>query len=148
MIDIERSPIDARLVALDRTRDFMIDDADRPHIKQIRSVYLYDKNERTHCCELTPSYWLEHLYDEVVLTPEADAALSENEREALYCKYEYIPDDDGGCYIHCHVIDGIESRAGKFEYHVYGETGVSYDDCDHDEQMEALWEHFCGNHVL
>jgi len=146
MIDTERSPIDARLIAMDRTGNFCIDEADAPHIKQIRSVYLYDKNERTHCCELTPSYWLEHLYDEVILTP--DAALSDDEREALYSKYEDTPYDEQGIYVHCHSIDRIEKRAGRFEYHVHGDTGVSYDDCDHDEQMEALREHFCGNHVL
>ena len=70
-------PIDAYVIAFSEIDHYFIKDEDRPHIQDIRGVYLFNHNERTFCCEFTPSYWLIHLYDEVILTPEADEALDE-----------------------------------------------------------------------
>lgn len=140
------TPIDARLVVLNTTHHYSIDAADRPLIAEIRSVYLYDKNEMTHLAELSASYYLIHLYDEVVLTPEADAAIGESAREAMYAKYETPCGDDPNIYVHCRQIDAIEQAAKGYKTH--GETGVSFDDTTRDEQLEALREHYCANQIL
>jgi hypothetical protein len=141
-----RLPIDAYVVAFSEVDHYQIREEDRPHIQDIRGVYLFDRHERTFCCEMTPSYWLIHLYDEVVLTPEAQEALDELEKDTIYQEYEYCGGDD--IYVHCHTIDGmIEADKPNTVYH-YGWTAVRYRDSDHEEQMEGLREHFCCNHCL
>lgn len=140
-LDSEK-PIDAYVVALDETDHYDIDPADRQFIRQIRGVYVFDRNERTHCCEWTPSYWLIHLYDEVLLT-EAGEALDDHAADDLYQKYEYCGGDD--IYVHCHSIDAIIRRNEPFTVYHYGDTEVDQEDVDHDGQMDALREHFCGN---
>jgi hypothetical protein len=139
----ERTPIDAYVVALDETANYEIDKADRPFIREIRGVYLFDRNQRTHCCELTPSYLLIHLYDEVIPS-EAGYALDDRAVERLYERYECEGGDDR--YVHCHTVEGIIAKADRFGVHHYGDTEVDQQDVDHDEQMEALREHFNCNH--
>jgi hypothetical protein len=133
-------PIDARVIARDETDNYHILDGHRKYIKAILGVYLYDKNEITHCCEFTPSYYLRHVYDTVVLT-DAGAELSEAGKDEIFERYENCGGED--IYVHCSGIDAMEKN--KARYHVHGETGVSFEDTSYDEQMESLLDHFRGN---
>jgi hypothetical protein len=94
---------------------------------------------------MTPSYWLIHLYDEVVLSPTADK-LDESEKDAIYEEYENCGGDD--IYVHCHTIDAIIEANKPNIVHHYGGTNVSYNESDYDEQLEGLQEHFSCNHCL
>jgi hypothetical protein len=140
-----RKPIDGRIIALDETEFYHLPDEHKPYIKAIRGVYLYDANSHAYCCELTPSYWLIHLYNSVLLTEEG-LALDDDARGEIYDEYEY---DTGGddCYMHVATIDRLEkaANAGLGDYYAYGATEVSYEDSDYDEQIEGLREHFCCN---
>jgi hypothetical protein len=138
-------PIDAYVVAFSQIGDYFIKEEDQPLIQDIRGVYLLNRNERTFCCEMTPSYWLIHLYDEVNLTPEADG-LDECERDAIYQEYEYCGGDD--IYVHCHTIDAMIENNKQNTVHHYGGTEVSYDESDYEEQMDGLQEYFTCNHCL
>jgi len=137
-------PIDAYLVALNLTEPGMIDDADESFIEEVRDVFLFDKNQVTYCCELTPSYWLIYCYSGAILS-EAGCALSGYERQRLADKYEAGPMDE--VYMHCHKIDGILDGKPSHVRH-YPTAGVSYDDIPYDEQMENLREHFACNRPL
>jgi len=155
-------PIDARVVSFNQTSHYTIDAEDAPYIKEIRGVYLYDKNEVTHCCEITPSYWLVHLYDQVIPSDAGHDLRDEDECKMgdIYQKYEQCGNED--MYVHCRVVDAIEERAVKAgketprlhgtlrsgDYYEHGVTGVTYEETPYDEQIEALREHFCGNCVL
>jgi len=130
--------IDAWAIALDETDHYIISAADAPLIKQIRGVYLFDRNRRTHVCELTPSYWLIHLYNQIILVDNVD----ESRREELYEEYECYPSDD--IYVHCSTIDKILNGGDSSVDH-YGFTEVSLDDIDYDNQMESVREYLCGN---
>lgn len=136
--------IDAYCLAFDETQGYAIAEADRPLIAQIQSVYLLDRNQRTHLCEITPSYYLTHLYDTVV----AVDGVGDEERDRLDSEYAHEASDDK--YVHCHEIDWIiEARDRGVVYH-YGDPEVpddedKTDEENHDAQMEALREHFCGN---
>jgi hypothetical protein len=143
--DLERSPIDAHVVALDVTEYFSIADEHAPFIERIRSVYLFDRNERTHCCELTPSHYLIHLYDQVILTDAGDE-LDDYAKDDIYQTYEYCGSED--IYVHCHVLDRIIAKADRGNHYHDGIVNAPYADTTHDEQMEALREHFCGNHYV
>jgi hypothetical protein len=134
--------IDAYVIALDETEFYSLKPAHRPHVKAIRGVYLFDRNTHTHCCELTPSYYLIHVYDEVIPADDTPDEL----RELLDSEYAYCGGEDK--YVHTHAIDRILSEARPFTVHHYGDPGVSFDDVERDEQMDALREHFQGNHAF
>jgi hypothetical protein len=139
-----QTPIDAYAVALDETTNYEIDETDRPYIECIVGVYLFDRNQRTRCCELTPSYWLIHLYDQVRLTP-AGQALDEYQLDEIYQKYEYCGGED--IYVHCHSVERIIAKANEnpFTVYHYGDPEVDEDDVDYDDQMEGVREYLCGN---
>ncbi len=143
--------IDARVIALNRTHNYLIDQTHLPSIARIEEVYLYDKNQHTHCCEFTPSYYLIHLYTRVIFTPEGDK-LNDHEQDDIFQAYEHEATEN--CYVHCHQIDALEAKAQPkdFTYHVHGdpEFGDAEDEFEskeafHDAVMEALREHFQAN---
>ena len=140
MLDTDRSPIDAHLVSLNWTQYYFLADEDKPYIKQIREVFLYDANERTHCCEFTPSYYLRHLYTAIIFTRDAP----DDVQDRLDEKYAYCPTDD--IYVHCHTVDDLPKD--REVYYHYGDTGVSYEDSSYEDQIEGLMEHFNCNHNL
>jgi hypothetical protein len=144
-----RRPLDAYALNFDRTDDFFIDPEDRPYIESIRSIFAMDRNERTHLCELTPSYFLIHLYDEIYWTDAGDA-LDEYKKDELYQAYCYCGTEDE--YQHCAGIDRmIEADApGTVEH--YGDLDPSAwadesedPDENHAADMEKLREQLCGN---
>ena len=143
-----RRQIDAFVVSFNETEHYFIAEKDRPFIAEIRGIYFFNRNERTHVCEMTPSYWLMHLSDEVHFT-EAGEALSEEEKDRIYQEYEYEGGDD--IYVHCHTLDKLIALRGKKRrgkvYH-YGKTGVKYSDSSYDEQIDGIREYLQGNSVL
>lgn len=95
------------VIAMDETQYYNIAEEDRPHIKQILGVYLYQPDVRTFCCELTPSYWLEPLYTTIIFADhvygEGPDDVADNDlMDELDNKYAHEPME--GCYVHCRVI--------------------------------------------
>jgi hypothetical protein len=138
-------PIDARAISLDETEHYLIAEADKPFVRRIMGVYLYDRNSHTHLCEITASYWLIHLYDEVVLTEEGEK-LDDFEKERLYQEHETCGSDD--TYMHVSAVDSMEENFAKSRYYVYGDPGVSFADVPYEDQMESLREYLNANHML
>lgn len=134
-------PIDAWCIALDETANYYIKPEHRPLVRKILGVYLFDRNVQTHCGELTPSYYLIHLYDQVIAEDDA----TESQREELYASYEAEQAQDR--YMHCARVERIMSAHPERVHH-YGDTGVSFDDTSREDQMESLREHFVGNWPL
>lgn len=132
----EEIAIDANCIALNETGNYVIDEQDRPYIREIRGVYLFDRNSRTYCCEMTPSHYLIHLYDQVIPADDTPDDVLERLDETYACH--------GGenCYVHVHQIETILKAARPWTVHHYGDPGVSFADVERDEQMEALREHF------
>lgn len=137
-----RLPIDARVIAIDETAHYTIPAEDRPCIEKILAVFLYDANERTHLCELTPSHFMRFLYNTVVPTEAVDD-LSDDQREALYSAYE-IENFGEDQYMHCSDLERL-AKAKPELYLSYGDTEVDYEDSDYDDQIEGLIEGFNGN---
>jgi len=63
-------------------------------------VYLYNRKEATHCCEVTPSYWLELVG--YYVEREIDDATQE---ELVSILGQDMQDSSGGHYYHCHSVD-------------------------------------------
>jgi len=125
------------VVALIETGYYCIDPADVEYIAQIHGVYFYDKEQQTHACEMTPSYYLVYLYDLVVLT-EAGEALDEDEKDRLYQAYEYNGGENK--YVHCYAIDELPDD----RRYIFGDS-EAHETVEYDDQIEALREHFCAN---
>jgi hypothetical protein len=98
-METSTSKHDAWLVSVDETRHYNIDPADLPYVEKICQVYLYDRNERTYCCELTPSYYLDPLYVNIDFTPDTPDDL----RDSLQAKYCFEPAD--GAYMHARIVE-------------------------------------------
>lgn len=65
-------------------------------------MYAFDRNERTFCCELTPSYCLMFLAADCVPVD----TLSDDEREALYeLVIDGSRDTEHVMYMHCRDVD-------------------------------------------
>lgn len=144
-----RAPIDAYAVALVETANYSIDKQDAPFIKCIRGMYLFDRNERVHCAELTPSFLLVHLYDQV----ECQPGTSEDRAQDIYQKYENQWFEDR--YVHCRAIERMIAETDTPSCCHLGsvvnrssKTPVSYEESSHDEQMESLRESYTGNPPL
>ena len=144
--ETNRREIDAYAVALDETEHYNIDPADAPYIQRIDGVYLFDRNEKTHCCELTASYYLIYLYASVVFTDD----ISDDLRNKLDEKYAHEPSDD--IYVHCHTVDRIVAAGKPYTVSHYGDVGpddladdLQETDVRHNLEMEAIREDMCAN---
>ena len=101
---------DWQAVKLDVTKLYNIEEKDKPFIKSINDVFMYDKNTHTFCCEATPSYFLIHLYTFVEFNEEdlLGPANKVVERDGIEQRYCYEHTDD--CYMHAHEVDNLPGR--------------------------------------
>lgn len=111
-------------VAIDETRYYQIEATDATHIECILGVYVYDASERTYCCELTPSHWLEPVY--VAVHCKLDTP--DDVRERIQEKYEFAGTLEG-FYMHASKVAGLPLRKH------YGEG----------ESIDEVREHYQGN---
>lgn len=144
-------PIAPRIISINDTQYYNIADEDKPYIESIHNVYLYDKNSRTFCCEITPSYSLIYLYTSVHFAGDPD----EETRERIYDKYEANNGDD--TYLHCYGLDDIEKEHTsrkitdpiKFpDFYIGNDIHFIEDDETYDEAMESTRESYSCNHVI
>ena len=91
---------DFRLLAIEETRNWREDIA--VACGKIFGVYLYNKNEHSYCCELTPSYTLIPLY-----------SYAENEITDEIA--EELMNGDSLCndvtYVHVSIVDKLKTKA-------------------------------------
>ena len=114
-------------VAIDVTRYFNIRDEDKPYVEKIDAVHFFDKNQHTHCCDLSPSYLLCGIYHTVhfpLNTPD-------DVRERLFERYELEGPDD--CYMYCRDVERL--KVIPLPKH-------------HDSDEEEVREHLQGNHLI
>ena len=140
----ERKVIDAYAIALDETEFYNLDPADAKHIKRIFGAYVFDRNQQTHLCELTPSYYLIYLYTSIEFADD-------DTREALDEKYAHEATDDGD-YIHCHEAEKILAAAKPYTVSHYGDVAEhdredDIEDLDqrYDAELERIREDLCAN---
>lgn len=142
---IEENMIDAYALALNETRYYAIEREHQPYIRKIRGVYLFDRSRQTRCCEITPSYYLMHLYDSVIYTDETPEDLI----DTLDQLYGHCGGDDQ--YVHCHEIERIISADKPFTVAHLGKAvyrngePIPPEEFNYDESMKDLRESYCGN---
>ena len=83
------------LVAIDETEDWLDEITD--FTGRIYTQYVFNPDEVTHCCEVTPSYYLQPV------RYQTEVAVAENamdDIEAALCESPAL-------YVHCHKIDAM-----------------------------------------
>lgn len=127
-----------KLVTLDETKDWRDDVQERAG--KVFATYLYDENRVTHCCEITPSFELYHLYSTPLNDDEPDNAIAElvDEEEAR-ARF----DGQDIQYIHCADIAGLPD--GWF--HDAGEEALESDQAWEEARDDAI-EYFRANRKI
>ena len=123
-----------RAVQFDETHHWNIPGHLRPFVRRMLGVYFYNANEVTHCCELTPSYYLRGLQNDVECVDDTPDAIRDELSELALSE----PCED--CYVHCHVVDRKPFAAFLGSVGTDGEDEpVSEDD------VREYWQGNCPN---
>jgi len=134
---------------------FPEDEAWVGHIKEIYGVYLFDRNERTHLCSFSASYWLHHLYNCPVFVGGEDDTPDDIKDTAN----QYLMHTEEPRYYDTNSIDAIIDKHlldtdPKVVLHV-GNPGADFTMLDgdtdgerYDNMMDALVEHYSSNWPL
>jgi len=69
------------------------------------TTYVVDTWVKTHCCDLSPSYWLEEVSNVVLYRED----LPEEDKDQLDREWCY-GQDDCSCYVYCRDIESGKSR--------------------------------------
>ncbi|HEC72599.1 MAG: hypothetical protein ACTSW7_00595 [Candidatus Thorarchaeota archaeon] len=101
-----------KAVKIDETRHWNEKFREKFGITEMVGVYVFNPNEATHCCELTPSYELLFVHTQ----SDWDIELNEDEREEMYDGINDSDTDQDSIYMHCSSVDRMETvDIGEFE---------------------------------
>lgn len=132
----------------------------KKYIDKILTVYYFNQNEHTHCCEFTPSYELNHFEYQVRMN-EAGEALRET-NEYLYDEirdtYEQTSVEEPVTYMHVSAVDKfikwVADEKLEYRHYEYGDINEKANDADLAEDLEEndwrdiVREYLQGNGVL
>lgn len=129
---------DFHLIALDETEDWILPEY-LEYIERIETVYLYDKNSHTYCCEMRPSYCLYPIEVREVLKPEyqEDEDLRDRINQTILLhanmdvSYYHVADIDS-------QVETLLRSGEEFRYCHYGDPEVSDEDSSYEQQVEAV----------
>ncbi len=124
-------------VALDETRHWNLAEEDRPFVKKMLGIYIFDRSTYTYCCEITPSYFLCYLGDVAVLKTDAPDDVRERINERYECLYQ-----GEDCYMHVRDVERIPEAQKK----QYGDVPDWADEVDRGEAL--VREYYSGNPVF
>lgn len=129
-------PIQVTLIKQDMTPFYYLDELSfKDKIKKIYDIYLFNRNEHVHCCEITPSYETHYLRS----TYDSEDILSDDELEEIdVFLMEANNGNDNDYYQHCRDVDRFVKENEKLSF----VDKVEYESID-----EAI-EYHNGNHVF
>lgn len=136
------------LVKFDQTQYWRLPPEQMQHVERIVQVLLFDRNEITHCCEITPSYCLFPVETRAEYKDPIYDGSRESERLRDQIDSEIRRWQCHECeYHHCHRLDDWLANHADMALH-RGDTGVDFCDTPYDEQREAMIEHCQCNQQL
>ena len=101
---------DIKYVKIDDTYHWNEEWRARHGIKRMVGVYVFNANEYTYCCEMTPSHWLEYIETQpevdLDVEPEVYGELCDEVMEAAW-------ESDNDMYMHVSCVK--EGRTGIIE---------------------------------
>jgi hypothetical protein len=145
----EKRIIDARVIALDKTELFEVDDEHKEYIESIEIVYIYDKNETSPLCENSQLYHM--IYTGIIninLKEKAFGKLTDDQKEYVADKYMF-PGLNFDIYLSCEEVDTLAEELQKLEsrYYIEGKKELPRD-MSYEEYMEELVEDCTTNYRL
>jgi hypothetical protein len=141
MSDAEKRtlPLHMRAVQIDETSDWTLIGEGYEKVEKIYGIYLYDLNEQTYCCEMTPSRYLYYIETIVVFKEEVSDEIRDGIQDDIN---EVVAlNDIRGHYMHCRYADALEGRT-------FDPETVSFDDVSYEDQVEAWLEYARCNSLI
>ena len=115
-------------IAIDETKHWNI--ALAHHIERILTIYAFNRNAATHCCEFTPSYWLEAVaFELIVLTSASDA-----ERDSIYETVMGVSLRESSHYRHIRNVEAMIASYPKW----FAEFTGDLDEPGEDDMNDAI----------
>ena len=115
-------------IAIDETKHWNI--ALAHHIERILTIYAFNRNAATHCCEFTPSYWLEAVaFQPIVLTSASDA-----ERDSIYETVMGVSLRESSHYRHIRNVEAMIASHPKW----FAEFTGDLDEPGEDDMNDAI----------
>jgi hypothetical protein len=125
-------------VRIDETQ-YWSDDV-QEKVDKIYGVYLFDKNQHTHLCELTPSYCLWYMGFAVYADGLDADELCELEDDMRSNDYS-----EPVTYMHCSAVDKMDAENFDWDFNVDHEN-YDYDDEDsYRDMIDDMMEAYSGN---
>ncbi len=122
---------DIKVVAIDETHQW--DKSIQEVCGTIKTVYMFESSVVTHCCELTPSYYLTPLY--YVIENEVSDEVFDTVNDNLV--------NEEPMYMHCRVVDELETIDSEQEFDFESSESEEYK-----EYFEEVREYLNCNHLV
>lgn len=120
-----------KVVALDETEYWELDEELMDKIDAIFGIYVYDANCRTHCCSFTPSYWLRQAGVDWIPSDNNVEASCKNRIEEIIFANSSI---GRGLYYACHDIEALD----PIQISHFGNPGCPWSDLEGETEEEKL----------
>jgi hypothetical protein len=105
----------------------------KKYIDKILTVYFFNQNEETYCCEITPSYELNHFEYQVRFNA-AGEKLSDEQKDAIRDVYEQIYVEETVTYMHTATVDKfikwVADEKLEFRHHEFGDLNSDLSNAD------------------
>jgi hypothetical protein len=146
-------PLDICVCTIPETEHWELEPEMMEKIKEIESVYCYDRNCVTHLCEITPSYCLYLIETRAIFKNEVDDRLSDEVDQIIR---ENITSDDWITYIHCYEIDRLAALpAEEYRFRHIGNPEIPFEleegedeDQWHERVMDEMRQSLTANTVV
>ena len=110
--------------------------------RQQHDVYMFNPDEATHCCEMTPSYWMAPAFN----TFRLKNGVEDEDQELAGRIDEFVMVQEfEGCYIHCSDIKSLPHFKDKLPAELPAAFVLEWDDDDEVEDLEDFLEGITGN---
>ena len=129
-------------IGIDETAHWRIPSELKPYVARIYGVYSFDRNEHTHCCEFTPSYWLECVDYDWLPTP-GFGLLGDGKQDEISDRMRELlleaPTAESSHYRH---VKWVEDRIRHGAHCGFHEAGDLADKLDEDDlcRMSAVFD--------
>ena len=110
-----------------------------PYVEKVVACYAFNRSLHTHCCEITPSYWLEFIAHEARVKDGTPNAIRDRICELVMSE----PGD--GQYMHVATVNRMAERAPKFFHRFTDELDEDDRPADPGELPDAVHEYWNRN---
>lgn len=134
---------DFYVIALDETRNWNLEGLD-PAVLTVEAVYLFDRNQHTYLCEITPSYCLYHVEDRAVYADNTPDEVIDRV-DGLIMAESSEPET----YYHVSDIDKLIGKVPTYHYGPpFGQGMPQFEGVTYDDALEGVLEYARCNAVV